>query len=144
MADSTIAPVTVSPWLTDEVRARRKAAAEPFRLGDIEALYERGEIDCVPQGKRVLCRAVLSQDAYDTGAGMPYDARQAVVHEVISLGSGVHRWWDKHDVPAPERFGPGSLIYVLSTVADRVSKTDKACRLWLVDVRDVSLVVRRR
>ena len=47
-------------------------------------------------------------------------------------------------MPPSRRFGAGDTIYVLSTVSDRVSKTDKACRLWLVDVRDVSLVVRRK
>lgn len=144
MADATLAPVTVAPWLDDTVRERRKAVAEPFKLGDIEGLYESGRIDAVPLGKRILCRAVLKQDAYDTGAGMPYDARQAIVHEVLAIGDGVRRWWDKHQAPATERFRVGDMIYVLSTVSDRVSKDDKACRLWLVDVRDVSLIVRRR
>lgn len=143
MADA-LAPIQVAPWLDDDMRAMRKATAEPFKLGDIEGLYESGKIDAIPLGKRVLCRAVLTQDAYDTGAGMPYDARQAIVHEVLALGDGVERWWDKHQTPPPRRFAVGDMIYVLSTVADRVSKSDKSCRLWLVDVRDVSLVVRHR
>ena len=144
MADApAAAPILTADWLTDDVKARRKAAAAPFKVGDIEGLYERGLIDCVPLGKRVLCRAILAQDAYDL-SHVPYDARQAVVHEVLALGDGVERWWDKREVPPSRRFGAGDTIYVLSTVSDRVSKTDKACRLWLVDVRDVSLVVRRK
>lgn len=143
MADAPAAGSIVK-WVTPEIAERRRAIAEPFKLatGEIEELLEVGAVDVVPLGKRVLCRAVLSEDAYGAFTHVAYDARKAIVHEVVSLGNGVLRWWDKHQVPAHSRFAPGDLIYVLSTTADRLSKTDRACRLWSVDVRDVSAIVR--
>ncbi len=146
MADDAKAAGTTSAWVTPELAERRRAAAAPFKAatGEIEELSETGAVDLVPLGKRVLCRAVLAEDAYAAFVHVPYDARKAIVHEVIALGDGVARYWDKRQVPPQSRFAPGDLVYVLSTVADRLSKTDRACRLWTVDVRDVSAIVRIR
>lgn len=141
MADDK--PQHLAAWITPQIAEERALSAAPFKraAGEIEELHETGAIDFVPLGKRILVRAVLAADAYAFAHGA-YDARQAIVHKVLALGDGVERYWNRKEVPVTHRFAPGDLVYVLSTVADRMSKTDKACRLWTVDVRDVSGIVK--
>lgn len=140
---------------------RRLRQAQVYRGGDLHVLHDSGAITLRPQGPRLLIRAILSQDASDLGMGVAYDARQAVAHEVVAVGHGVDRWLDERGVPddarddrgvlqrirawssgrgaAPcARPRPGDHVFLVSTAADRASKTDKACRLWLVHVEDVS------
>jgi hypothetical protein len=146
--------------MTPEERARYDRA-QPYGHGDLHKLHESGEIEMRPYGLRVLMRAILAEDASGLGAGVQYDSRRAVAHEIVAIGTAVERYLDKHGWPDDARdkrtlwervraFAslrgsvvgarprPGDHVYVLSTAADRASKTDRTCRLWLAHIDDVS------
>lgn len=157
-----LTPVTTmpEPLLTAE-QLESKARALPYIRGDIHQLHDSGDIMIRPQGCRVLMRAILREDAYGIGQGVAYDSRKAVAHEVLSVGSGVEAWLDAKRVPDDTRdvrsivkkirawlSGRGATkgsrprkgdhVFVLSAAADRASKTDRTCRIWLCHIDDLS------
>lgn len=140
---------------------RRLAKAQPYKLGDLHVLHDTGVITMRPQGVRVLLRAILQEDADLLGVGVEYDARKAIAHEVLDVGPGVEHWLDTHGVPDEARDSRGlwrrirtwfsgrgvrefarprvgDHIFLLSTAADRASKTDKSCRIWYAHCEDIS------
>lgn len=129
-------------WITPEITARRRSAALLYAdaLGELEQLYETGKIALVPQGRRVLLRAIIASDVSELTAGVAYDARQAVAHEILAFGDGCDRWWEEQGVSRMSRPRVGDHCFVLSACLDRVSKTDRACRLWTCKIDDVSAV----
>lgn len=140
MADDSIQ--TGPKWHTPEILERRKEAARPYvgAVGELEQLHEEGKITLLPQGRRVLLRAVLATDVSDLSAGVAYDARQAVAHEIVAFGPGCLEWWTKEGIPADQRPRVGQHCFVLSGCLDRASKTDRTCRLWSCKVDDIAAV----
>lgn len=159
--DSMIEGLRAQGVEVSEEQASLAKAAWVYRKGDIHVLHAAQTIAIRPYGCRVLLRAILPEDASFTGVGVPYDSRQAVAHEVIDIGGGVERWLDDAGVPddardkrslrrrlhtwltgrgVRERSRPraGDHLFLLSTAADRASKTDKTCRLWFCHVEDLS------
>jgi hypothetical protein len=120
----------------DEARAAKRAAV--YKGGDLQALHDSGAITIRPHGERILLRAVLVEDAFTGLARVPYDARRAIAHEVEAIGPGVRAYYDREGVPEEDRIRVGDHVFVLSTVADRASKTDNTIRLWLAHIADVS------
>jgi hypothetical protein len=136
---------TTNAKLTDEQR-HRFHAAQPYKDGDLAKLHDAGTITMMPQGNRVLLRAILQEDASIlslagelAGHAIEYDARTCIVHEVVAIGGGVKKHLDDAGIPEDDRPQVGDHVFVLSTVADRASKTSKAVRLWTVSVDDISL-----
>jgi hypothetical protein len=125
---------------------RRFFAAQLYRYDDLAKLHEAGAIALAPQGPRVLLRAILQADAVTTtmegefgGHALAYDARTCIAHEIVAIGGGVKKHLDDAGIPEDDRPAVGDHVFVLSTVADRASKTDRSVRLWTVHVDDVSL-----
>lgn len=116
----------------------RAIRALPYKRQSLESLHESGAIQLKPHGVRVLLRAILEEDAWTGLESVAYDARQAVAHEVVALGGSVGKWYENNGVIEEDRVKVGDHVFVLSTAADRASKTDKACRLWLCHIEDLS------
>ncbi len=133
-------------WVTDEIAARRKKQAEVYAYaqGGIEQLYEEGKIDLIPQGDRVLLRAVLALDVSDLTRDVAYDARQSIVHEVLAFGPGCEKYYADKGIAPDDRAKIGQHYFVVSAGADRLSKTDKSVRLWTTRVEDLVVEVRPR
>lgn len=138
MADDGIQ--TGPKWHTPEILERRKAAARPYvgAVGELEQLHEEGKITLLPQGRRVLLRAILASDVSDLTAGVAYDARQAVAHEIVAFGPGCPKWWDNEGIPVDKRPRVGQHCWAPSAAIDRASKTDRACRLWSCKIDDIA------
>lgn len=149
-----------TPPVSAEHRARMAEAAI-YKFRDLHQLHMSGAIEMHPLGTRVLLRAILPQDAVVVGEGVGYDARQAIAHVVEAVGSGVRRhldmvgvdddarepdtlrkWlrrlWQGRGRSAYARPMRGDHLYLLSTAADRASKTDRTCRLWYAHCDDLS------
>jgi hypothetical protein len=152
-----------------ERQIQRLHEAQLYRVGDLEKLHNAGLIHLEPEGTRVLLRAILQEDASVMAIGdevggfsIDYDARKCIAHVVEAVGPAVSKHLDEKGVPddtreqrslwrrfrawfsgrgARERARPmpGDHVFVLSTVADRASKTSRAVRLWTVHVDDLSL-----
>lgn len=144
-------------------------AAQPYKGGDLAALHEAGTLALAPEGPRLLLRAILQEDASVlsmagelAGHAVEYDARTAITHEIVAIGTGVEKHLDAKGIPDDtrqrrsivRRFSSwllargahrgarpmvGDHVFVLSTVADRVSKTSRSVRLWSCHCDDVSL-----
>ncbi len=142
--------------------------AQIYKSSDLEKLNNAGRINMAPQGPRLFLRAIASEDASILGlagemAGgeLDRDARRCIAHEVLGVGNGVERELDKAGVPDDTRDSRsilrrirtwlsgrgvrpnarpriGDHVFILSTVADRASKTDRNCRLWSVSCLDVA------
>lgn len=140
MADAAPSPIA-QDWRTDEDRAAQMAAALVYKgvVGGLEQMHRRGQIVLQPQGERVLLCAILQTDAYELGLG-GYDARQAIAHEIVAFGPGCYGYWDGLKIGPDQRPKIGQHCFVSSAAADRVSKTDKACRFWTAHIKDVSAV----
>lgn len=139
MADGV---TTAAIWVTDPIHDVRVTAARLYAgsVGELEQLYEEGKIDLRPQGRRVLLRAILASDVSSMTRGMAYDARQSVAHEILAFGPGCAKWYDDQGIDNGDRPKVGQHCFVLSACLDRVSKTDRSCRLWMCKIDDVSAV----
>jgi hypothetical protein len=137
-------------WVTDDLRARRRADALLFTElvdgqrrkyeGEIQEMIERGVVEVQPEADRVLTCAVLAGDAHDTKLWQPeYDSRDAVAHRVLAIGPGVRAFEDRHGYSEAERLKVGDYVWILATVADRMSARDKTCRLWTTRREHISL-----
>ena len=127
-------------WITDEIRARRKAAARLYAsaTGEIEELIETGQITALVQGRRVLLRAILPTDVSAMAQGVLRDMRQAVAHEILAFGPGCEKWWDEGGIPADKRPKVGQHCFVITAAVDLVSKRDRECRLCSCRIDDVT------
>lgn len=134
--------------LPDDMRARF-FEAQLYRGGDtvLADLHFAGRIKMKPQGVRVLLRAILQEDASVlslsgelAGQTTEYNAKTCVAHVIEDIGPGVAKYLADERGYAPEDMPKiGDHCFVLSTVADRTSKTSMAVRLWTVHVDDVAL-----
>lgn len=129
----------------EDVKARF-LEAQLYRGGNLAALHDRGAITMKPQGVRVLLRAILQEDASVMtlsgtikGESREYDARTCVAHVIEAKGPGVDEHLYKMGYAESELPQVGDHCFVLSTVADRASKTSRAVRLWTVHCDDISL-----
>ena len=159
--------ITGAP-IADEVRARF-LEAQPYKGNDLAKLHFSGEIFLAPQGLRLLLCSIDSNDASPLGlagaikgVAQEHDSRRCIAHRVLAVGDGVQHYLDAAGWPddtreprsvwrrlrawlsgrgARERARPmvGDHIFALSTVTDRASKTDHACRVWTVHVDDMSM-----
>lgn len=138
MADGTVAGR--ARWITPEMRVERKSRAQPYFIveGGLEELYEKKLITIRPQGCQVLLRAIVPEsDCTELGTD-GYNARAAVAHEVLLMGSGCKKWMDDHAVPDGERIRIGDHCFVVSAAANRLSKNDPGTRLWSTHVEDIT------
>jgi hypothetical protein len=138
----------IGATVPDDVRDRF-FEAQVYRGGDLAALHDAGRITMRPQGKRVLLRAILQEDASVMtlsgeikGEHREYDARTCIAHVIEDIGPGVAKFLREQGYDEEQLPKVGDHCFVLSTVADRASKTSRAVRLWTVDVQDLSLVWR--
>lgn len=142
------APSIGASWVTPEIGESRRQAARDFcearngvwqaYRGGLEEMAERGRVTLQPQGDRVLTVAILAQDASDGALQQPvYNSREAIIHKVVAMGSGVATWYDRHAVPVAERIKPGDYVSILATVADNVSATDRSCRYWTTRIEHI-------
>ncbi len=132
----------------EDVKARF-LEAQVYKGGDLAALHDSGAITMKPQGVRVLLRAILQEDASVLslsgtikGEHREYDARTCIAHVIEAKGPGVDEHLYKMGYAKDDLPQVGDHCFVLSTVADRASKTSRAVRLWTCHCDDVSLVWR--
>ncbi len=130
-------------WITDEIRARRVQSARIYEgAASLEELHELGRITLIPNGERVLLRAIIQSDCSEFALDSN-DARSSFAHEVVAIGGAVAKWYDDHHVPVDTdlarcRVRVGDDCFVLSTAADRLSKTNPNTRLWMAHIEDIS------
>lgn len=111
--------------------------------GGIEELHERGLVDIEPIGERLLLRGVMPEDAVDAaGVKQPdYDGRRALLHEVVALGPAAAPWLLANGYTAETMLKPGDLVWVLTTVADRLAQKNKTVRYITVPARYIGVRV---
>lgn len=154
MSDVKAAPKpSLDRWATEELRERRRGVARKFMKeavtelpgghtvsqfrqfdGGLEEMLELGLIDIKPMADRVLLRVVLPSDgaAAESAGGIhvgEQDLRQFILQQVVAVGPGCAAFWDAHK---QEHLQPGDFVWVLSTVADRMSTKDWKTRLMTV------------
>lgn len=136
--------------LPDDMRARF-FEAQLYKGGGLvlEDLHKAGKIKMKPQGVRVLLRAILQEDASVlslsgemNGHFTEYNAKACVAHCIEDIGPGVERHLTDKGISVESHPQIGDHCFVLSTVADRTSKTSMAGRLWTIHIDDLSLVWR--
>lgn len=116
----------------------RGGAQRPYE-GGLEEMLERGLCTLEPQGKRILLRGILPEDAISTGlTQLAYDSRRMILEKVLAVGPGCERYFEDNDYTDAQKIKPGDFVWVLSTVADRLSSRDKSCRLWTVPIKWVA------
>lgn len=159
-ADPVVTIPTMMPTPEDELARFERAIGGPlpesmrarffeaqlYKGGDLEALHNEGRIKMKPQGVRVLLRAILQEDASVlslsgklNGQVTEYNARTCIAHVIEDIGPAVYEHLAKQEITPDDMPKVGDHVFVLSTVADRASKTSQAVRLWTVHVDDISL-----
>jgi|GEM_PF-2636670 len=153
----------VTGEIVDAETRARFLEAQPYKSGDLARMHLSGQIEMIPQGPRLLLCSIDPNDASALGlAGaikgiaQEHDARKCIAHRIVSVGNGVRKHLDDKGIPNDMRDAIGKAntsldyeigarpmagdhVFVLSTVADRASKTDRSVRLWTVHVDDVTL-----
>lgn len=152
--------------LSAEQRARF-VRAQPYKVANLPLMHDRGVIDARPQHNRVLIRAILVEDASllsmmgeFAGHALEFDSRKCIANRIEAIGDGVWDILDKMGVPDDSRQkrslgrrfatwisgrgvrhfarpAVGDHCYTMSTVANRLSKTDMSARLFTVPVEDI-------
>lgn len=92
-----------------------------------------------PFDTQLLVRAILLEDANKYAAitaGVPFKATEAVCHEIVAMGGGVHRTCREKGLPEEEWPQIGKHAFIRSTAGDRMAVHDLTCRFFLIDVAD--------
>lgn len=106
-----------------------------YRAGT-DVVVEMGKMR--PFGRRILCRSILQNDAYEGPLTLvTYNSTDAVAFEILAVGGAVADWCEQHGETTPI---VGQHCDVRSVAADRVNAKDPTGRYWLVPVEDVSAV----